>query len=470
VSAVEPVRLRGDGIAPGDVVRVARGGAPLVLEPEAHACLAAGRDALDAALARGDAVYGASRGLGPRSSDVLSPAAAGREEAVVLGRVASVGPLLPEEVVRAALCVRIASLAGGGAGVSPRALDALASLLEHGPLPAVPSVGSIGMSDLVLLAHVVRPVMEHVELEPKDAIGLIGSNSLTVGWAALLIADAAAVLQRADEAAALSLEAYGGGLAPLDPRVNAARPAAGQEDAAARLRTLLAGSRLERPGAARRLQDPLSFRCLPSVHGAARAALIRAQEAVAVELRGSGDNPLVVVDGPAVLPTGNFHLGALALATSAMALALHGVAAASAARVAHLLDERSSGLPRCLSPAEGSTAGLAPLQKATSALVGEIRRLAAPVMLDAVDTAEGIEDLSAPAILAVRDTGTLVERLRLLLAIELICAAQAVELRGEGGLGEGTGRVLELVRTHVAPLVADRPTGPDVDALATALR
>jgi histidine ammonia-lyase len=206
------------------------------------------------------------------------------------------------------------------------------------------------------------------------------------------------------------------------------------------------------------------------VHGCALAALATARAAVEVELAAACDNPLVVAADGEVLPNGNFHAGALALAVSGLALALHGVAAASAARVTHLLDERSSGLPATLSPGAGTPAGLAPLQKSAAALVLQMRRLAAPVTLDATDAAQGVEDLTAPALQAIADTAVIVERLPLLLAIELVCAAQAVELRGTvDELGPRTADVYRLVRRHVEPLGDERATGPDVDRLAAAL-
>ena len=450
-------------------MRVARERAPVELDDEARARLSAGRAALDAAIAAGTPVYGATRGLGPRSGEATPPDPA-REHVVIRARAASVGPPLPDDVVRAALCARLAGLAAGGAGVAPETADALAGLLAADEAPRVPGIGSVGMSDLVLLGHAVLPLVDGPALAPKDGLALVATNAVAAGWGALLVHDAEVALRRADETAALSLEAYVAGLSPLDPRVAAARPAAGQVEAAARLRALLAGSALEGPGAARRLQDPLSFRCLASVHGCALAALQGARAAVEVELAAASDNPLVIAADGEVLPNGNFHAGALALAVSALALALHGVAAASAARITHHLDERSSGLPQTLSTAEGTPAGLAPLQKSAAALVLEMRRLAAPVTLDATDAALGVEDLTAPALQAIADTAVIVARLPLLLAIELVCAAQAIDLRGSAGdLAPGTADVRRLVRRHVEPLGPERPTGPDVDRLAAAL-
>ena len=279
------------------------------------------------------------------------------------------GPPLADDVVRAALCARLAGLAAGGAGVAPATAEALAGLLGATRRPpcraSAPSVWPTSCCSRTPRCRCV----EGPALAPKDGLALVATNAVAAGWGALLVHDAEAVLRRADETAALSLEAYVASLSPFDARVAAARPAAGQVEAAARLRALLAGSALERPGAARRLQDPLSFRCLASVHGCAIAALAGARAAVEVELAAASDNPLVVADDGAVLPNGNFHAGALALAVSGLALALHGVAAASAARVTHHLDTRSSDLPRCLSTAVGTPAGLAPLQKAASALV-----------------------------------------------------------------------------------------------------
>jgi histidine ammonia-lyase len=374
-------------------------------------------------------------------------------------------------VVRALLTARAAGLAVGGSGVSPAAAEALVALLAEAP-PVVPSLGSVGMSDLTVVAHAVAPLLDRVALRGKDGLALISGNALATGRGALVVHDARVLLGWVDAAAALALEAFAGNLAPLDPRAQAARPAAGQAAAAARLRALLDGSTLAGAGVAR-LQDPVSFRCLAPVHGAASAALEAAAAAVETELNGAGDNPLVLADDDEVLHVGNFHAAGLTLAFDALGLALHGVASLAAGRVAHLLDARASGLPRGLTPLGADRAGLFPLAKTVAGLVATTRQLAAPTTLEATALSEGVEDHGSFAPLAVDRVADLLDRLRYVAACELVVAAQGHDLRGGGPerrLGEGTARAYATVRALVPALEDDRPLGPEVEALAARLR
>jgi histidine ammonia-lyase len=346
--------------------------------------------------------------------------------------------------------------------------EALVALLREEP-PPVPSVGSIGATDLTLVAHAVAPLLGRLSLGPKEGLALISGNALSTGWGALAVRDARVVLGWAEAAAALSLEGYAGNLAPLDARAQTARPASGQAEAARRLRLGLTGSLLEGAPPAR-LQDPLSFRCLTPVLGAAGAALEGALAAVEVELNSAGDNPLVLAADEEVLHVGNAHAAGLTLAFDGLGLALHGVASMTAGRVAHLLDARSSGLPRALTPRGGDRAGLVPVQKTVASLVATIRHLATATTLDATALSEGIEDHASFAPLAVEHVASVVDHLRAVVACELVVAAQAHDLRGTGGLGVGTTRTYAVVREHVAALDDDRPLGGDIEGLAARLR
>jgi histidine ammonia-lyase len=270
-------------------------------------------------------------------------------------------------------------------------------------------------------------------------------------------------------AAALSMEGFRANLSPLDPRVVAARPAPGQEWAAAGLRELLAGGALTEPGAARRLQDPISLRCASQIHGSLRAALDLLAQAVAPELQGAADNPLVLIGDDEILSTGNFHVPALALALDAAAIALAQVAAASAERQARLKTERLSGLPAGLSPLGLTSSGLSPLSKTAQALTMEIRHLAAPLSIMPTIGADAVEDDSTGATHAALRLREQLQRMWLVAGIELIVAAQAVDLAAGGRpepLGAGAAAAFAVVREWVDTLSEDRPVGPDVERLA----
>ena len=461
------VVLEGQALGVGDVVAVARHGAQLVLGDRGRARIEASHRALGRVLERGVPVYGATRALGAKSGVAVEDVGSFQGR-IVRGRAVALGPSLPPDVVRALLTARAAGLAVGGPGVAAAVAEALVALLAEDPLP-VPSVGSVGATDLTVVAHAVAPLLDRVTLGAKDGLALISGNALSTGWGALVAHDAGVVLGWAEAAAALSLEGFSGNPAPLDARASAARPAAGQREAAARLRALLAGSTLEGAPPAR-LQDPLSFRCLAPVLGAAGAALDAAVAAVEVELNGAGDNPLVLPEDDEVLHVGNAHAAGLTLAFDGLGLALHGVASLAVGRVTHLLDARSSGLPRALTPRGGDRAGLVPVQKTMAALVGAIRHLATPTPLGATALSEGIEDHASFAPLAVEHVADLLDRLRAVVACELLVAAQAHDLRGTGTLGAGSARAYATTRAHAATLDDDRPLGAELEALAARLR
>jgi histidine ammonia-lyase len=438
-------------------------------------------------------VYGVTTGLGPRVVDrVDGHSAAAFSLQTLRGRAMAVGERLPVDLSRATMVVRANGLCAGGSGATPAIAEGLVALLNAGVHPCIPRFGSVGASDLCMLAHVGltligegeaeldgRPMgsaqalsragLQAVTLGPKDGLAICSSSGLSAGVAALDLVDALACLQVMQVAAALSMEGFRANLSPLDPRVVAARPAPGQSWAADGLRALLRGGELTQPGAARRLQDPLSLRCVSQIHGSLHVALALLAAAVAPELGGAADNPLVLIEDEEILSTGNFHVPALALALDATAIALSQVAAASTERQARLKTERLSGLPASLSPGGGVSSGLSPLTKTAQALSVEIRHLAAPLSIMPTIGADSVEDDSTGAAHAALRVREQVERMWPLAAIELIVAAQAVDLALGGhteALGAGTAEAFAAVRESVPTLEEDRPMGPDVERLA----
>jgi histidine ammonia-lyase len=484
------LRLSGYGLAAEDVARVARHGASVELDPEGLARMAAARVVVESYLAEGRPAYGLTTGLGARVVESLpAEALAEFSRHTVLGRANSVGPPLPADVVRAAMLIRVNGLARGGSGARPELAHALVALLEAGVVPVVPSIGSIGAADICVLAHVGLVLLGEgeaeldgktlpggraldaaglapLELAPKDGLALIGANSVSAAHAALALVDAREALEAVQVAAALSMEGFRANLSPIDERVVEARTAPGQAACAAGLRDLLAGGSLS---AGRRLQDPLSFRCVSQVHGSLAAALDLLAAALEPELNGAGDNPLVLAGDREIVSTGNFFVPALALAADAVALALAQVANLAAARVARLLSTPLTDLPRNLAPPDSTGAGMAPLLKASDALAGEIAHGAAPVSLDVRAGSDAVEDASTGAPLAAGRLSGLLDRLRLLAGVELVVAAQAVDLAGVERLGRGTGAAYAVVRELAEPVRGDRPLGPDVERVAAAL-
>jgi histidine ammonia-lyase len=306
-----------------------------------------------------------------------------------------------------------------------------------------------------------------VNLTPKDGLALINSNALSVGAGALLLDDAEKLLDLAALAAALSFEGLRANPGPLLPEVSTARPAPGQADAAMLLRRFLTGSALWRKGVSRAVQDPLSFRCVAPVHGAALAAFDFLRAAIVPELNAAADNPLVLAESSRILSTGNFHTGALALACDTLALALVPVADLAAGRTMKLMLPEASGLAKFLTPIGGNRAGFAPVQKTIAALRAECRHRANPASLDFTPVANGVEDHSPQTPLTLRKAAELCHALRRLVAIELMVAAQAIDLSDPPPvLGAPLAAAHGAIRARVARLDDDRSLGGEIEVLA----
>jgi len=476
-----------------DVVSVARRGARVVLADEVLPRLTRDRAVVDDVVDRQVPTYGLTTGLGARSSYALPRAELGVFSVrTVRGRANAVGDPLPEPVVRAALLARVSGLAGGGSGVRPEVLELLVAMLNARVHPVIPEVGSIGAADLCQMAHVGlvvigegtaeyagevldgatalrRAGLAPAGLGPKDGHVLCSASPLAAGQGALALHEAAEVLLLAQAVTALTYEGFRANTSPLDPRVLGLRPAPGQARAAAELLALLDGGELGDPRSARRVQDPVSLRCAAQVHGALYAALDFAGDALQGELTGCGDNP-VVLAGEAgtgeILSSGNFHTPALALALDTLALALTQTAAISAERMRRLLDPAVSGLPANLSPHGPERSGFAPSAKTAQALVAEIRALSAPVCTDPRHGAAAVEDDSTNASLGARRLTTMLVRLRQLLAVEAVAAAQSVDLAAPPTLGRGPRLLHTAIRATVPALDDDRPCGADFERVS----
>ena len=482
----EPVT--GDRPTVAQLIAVARERAPVRPSGSGLAAMSRSADGLAAHVASGGAVYGITTGLGAR---VGQPVAArrGLGEATLRGRAVAVGEPLPADLVRAAMFVRMSGLLAGGSGAAPAVATGLAGLLNAGVHPTVPRIGSLGAADLCLMAHIglvligegsaeygdrvldggdaLRAAgLTRIELGPRDGLAICSSSAVSVGSAALALADLRRVLDAAQISAALAMEAFRAGVVPLSPDVVAARPAPGQGWAAAGLLALLAGGALLEPGAGRRLQDPLSFRGVAAVHGALAVSLDAVQAAVVPELGSAADSPLVL-DG-SVITTANFLSPALGVALDAAAIAAAQVGDALAQRPARLAAERFSGLPEGLA-ADSTRSGVAPLEKTARALAFELIALAAPRSLASAAAADGAEDAvtgALPGALRLLEVARLLARL---VAVELVVAGRAVGLRGDVRLGEGTGRALAWVRSMVPGGAEDRPLGPALESMAMAV-
>ncbi|MGX8013059.1 HAL/PAL/TAL family ammonia-lyase [Mesorhizobium sp. ORM8.1] len=481
--------LTGAGVSIDDVAAVARNTDKIEVTPTVVEKLGKARKILDEAAAGGQQIYGLNRGLGANLVTAIEGDASAFQRQLLEGRSAGVGEALPIPTVRAAMFARIAMLAAGGSGLSPHIFTALVEALNAGVHPVIPSLGSIGDGDLVLMTAIARMLIGEgeadyqgrrmpaakaltmarlapVSLAPKDGLSLINASAVSTGAGALTLVDALSALGQQQQAGALTMEALGANRTILDARQHLARPGACQQVAAKALRELLA--RDDAP-AATTIQDPLSIRCMPSIHGTLIQAIDNARHAVEIELNAAADNPLVLVDDAVVMSTGNFHTASLSLAFETLGLAIAQCAAACAARFIQLTGSTRHGLPKYLSPVGGASAGFVPLQKTVTAILAGIRHKANPVMLDFLPVSEGVEDLATQAPLAVAKCAEMIALWRRLITFELMAAAQAVDLREGATLAPATGAIHTAVRSHVATLKEDRPLGVDAEVLYATL-
>ncbi|MCJ9707881.1 aromatic amino acid lyase [Bordetella hinzii] len=511
--------LDGRSLSPADVIAVARGEQAVAPTEAAWQRAARSHELLLEYGRLGQPVYGLNRGVGQNkdqtifSGDTLSDQARALSEAfnhrMLLSHTVAYGEPATADTVRAAMLIRLNTALAGGTGMSPPLVRQYADFLNKGLTPVVLGQGSIGQADITILPQIGLAMMGEGMIEvggktlpadqamrqagiapvkpyAKDSLSLLSSNAYGAALAILAAHDAGRVLDRADEVAALSLEGLNGNIAPFLPATQAQRPYPAQQQVAQRLLKLLEGSALWQTDAERPLQDPLSFRTISQVHGAAREALRQLDGLLRVQINSSDDNPTVALDvAPpagvtpqearyyvtqgkvrgAVLPSAGFDPTAWVVPLESVGVALSHVAQSSAQRVLRMGDPTFTKLPRFLSPNE-TTLAYTTIQKPVSLLATEIRALSHPVSSDALAVAGNIEDVATNAPLAAQRVALQASRLRTLLGIELIHAAQAVDLRTRAdagrAVGKGSGALLAAFRQHVPFLSQDRRLADDI--------
>src|SRR4051794_9353037 len=493
--AIDSVVLNGHVTA--DEVAAIGHGQSIELDPAALERVAANREVLEE-LIRGDTqIYGITTGFGALVSARVAPELhRGLQLNLLRSHAAGTGEELPPDVVRAAIAIRLNSLLRGHSGIRPLVLERAALLLNGGLVPCVPRSGSLGASgDLAPSAHAFLPLLgegrvtgpgdtggaaaipaaaaleqlgvEPLELEAKEGLALINGTHFMAAIGALAAVRVRALLDTIDLVAAITVDALRGALEAFDERVHDLRAIDGQTASAANIRAALAGSQRHGTG---RLQDAYSLRCAAQVHGAAREAFSFFERLVALDLNAVTDNPLVFDDPPAVISAGNFHGQSLALAFDTLRLALADLGSISERRIFRLVSPSLNGtLPAFLSPDPGPSSGYMIVQYAAAALVVELRALAHPVSVDTVPTSDNQEDHVSMGMTAAVMALEAVERLELIVAYELLCACQALDV-DPGPPGTVVARAHAAVRERVTRLVEDRPPADDLAKVAPLVR
>jgi histidine ammonia-lyase len=459
------VTLTGRTLTLEDIVRVARGGARVEIAPSALEQMAAARAVAEKVIASGVPAYGLTTGLGIRKNATIHDP--GHDRLTLRQHLIGHGPVAPRDVVRA-MALRLANaLAQGTTVARPVLAEVLIDALNENRLPEVRARGSIGQSDLAAMADLAEGVLGELELAQGEAIALLNQSSFATGWGALAMHDAVVLLDALDVAGALDLEAFGANRSLLDPAIASVRPYPGLRVTLERLDGLLAGGE----SVPRALQDPLCFRTLPQMNGAARDAFRFVQEQLAIELNAAQANPLVVVDEGVVVSVGNFEMIPLATALDLARLALAPALTSACERSAKLLHPGFSGLPEGLAERSGlAESAFSEVGIAMQALTAEARLLAQPVSHEVVSSTQagGIEDRMTMAPLAARRLAEMTELGTRIVAVELLLAAQGCDLRG-AVLGVGTQRARDAIRA-VVPFMCEGDLLPDIEPLVELIR
>lgn len=492
------INLDGSALRIAQAIAVARHGASVALDPGARARLTEGRALIERIVEHEDTVYGINTGFGNLARVRISrPDLLALQRNLVRSHAAGVGDPLPTEVVRAMLLIAAGSLARGHSGVRPDLVEGLIALLNAGVHPVIPWQGSVGASgDLAPLAHMAlvligegealyqgeglpggealrRAGLTPLTLQAKEGLALINGTHLMCAMGALGVHDAEVLIDVAEGAAAASLDALKGTDVALDDRIHRLRPHAGQLTTAAHLRELLRGSEIRKSHeGCTRVQDPYTLRCIPQVIGAVRDAVAYCRGVVETELGAVTDNPLSFPADGVVLSGGNFHGQPLALALDFLALALTQLASFSERRTYALLStwEGEAALPVFLTGSPGLNSGYMIAQYVAAALVTENKVLAHPASADSIPTSAGTEDFVSMGATAAWKLGRVLANARRVIAIELICATQAIEYHRPLRSGRGIEELIARARALVPPLGEDRSSSREIEAVAAAIR
>jgi len=495
----ESVVVDGSSLTIEKLVRVARLSYRVELARESAARIEKSRSALERLAQEGKTIYGVTTGFGALSHTRITLDQASELQTKLLrSHACGVGENLPTDVVRGMMLLRLNTLAKGFSGARLVVAELIESFLNEGVHPIIPSKGSVGASgDLAPLSHMALALMGEGAVEfrselcsASDALRRLGLTPLSVSMkeglalnngtqmstalAALVVYDSKQILKISEIAAAASLEALQGFLEPLDERIHEARPFKGQIDSAQNLRSIVSGSRLVKKsftGKGEQVQDAYSLRCVPQVMGAAREAVAFAERLVETEMNSATDNPLVFPDGPDVLSGGNFHGQPVGMAMDVVSISLATVANISERRVFRLLDASlNNGLPSFLvggNQPEGLNSGLMAVQYTAAALASENKILAHPATVDTIPTSANMEDFVSMSSTAGLKARMILQNTLRVLAIELICASQGLDLRDPDQCGEGTRAAYLKIREKVPMIMEDRPMSTLIESVAT---
>ena len=486
------IYLDGNSLTLADLVSIAYDSTSVGLTETARGRVRAARAVVDAFARRDAPTYGINTGFGSfAETRVPAEDLATLQVNLLRSHAAGVGDPLPIPVVRAMLALRANVLAKGFSGIRLETLERLLDLINHRVHPVVPARGSVGASgDLAPLAHLAlvligegaawhdqaietgaaalkRAGVEPVVLAPKEGLALINGTQASTALLGLTLAGALRLTRAADIAAALSIDALHGSTRPFDPRIHAVRPFPGQQQSAANLHLLMTGSAINQSHAnCGRVQDAYSMRCAAQVHGAARDALAFAHGVFQTEANAATDNPMVFADSDEIVSGGNFHGAPVSLAADVVCLALAQFATISERRAERLLNPALSGLPAFLTRHGGLQSGLMMVQVTAAALTSELKTVAHPASVDTIPTSANKEDHVSMSMAAGLKAARALELARQVIACELMCACQAIDLLAPLRSSPALMRVHDFIRARVPSVQHDRSTSGDLAVIS----
>lgn len=481
------VIIDGDNLTLDSYTNAVKNCYPVTIAPEAIQRMKHSRQMVERLVQEGRTVYGVTTGFGKFSDTVIDQnQSAELQLNLIKSHACGVGEPLSEETVRGMLLLRANALVKGYSGVRPETVQALLELLNRQIHPVIPSQGSLGASgDLAPLAHMILPLLGRgevtwngqrlpadqalskaglapLQLEAKEGLALINGTQMMTSLTADAVIAADSLLLAADIIAGMTVDALSGIPHAFHPLLHHIRGHQGQMTTAANLRRLLEGSKQVTQPGEKRVQDAYSLRCIPQVHGASKDAFHYVRNVIDVELNAATDNPLLFPDEDEVISGGNFHGQPIALAADFLAIALAETGNISERRTERLVNPQLSGLPAFLTRQGGLHSGYMILQYTAASLVSENKTLCHPASVDSIPSSANQEDHVSMGSIAARKLKRIVDNVARILAIEYICAAQALEFAQQPG-GAGTQIAYDLLREQLPPLTDDREGHRDIE-------
>ncbi len=485
------IYINGHDLTIEDVVSVARHNTPVALDEKAKDGIIRARKYVEKVLDEGKVVYGINTGFGKFSNVAISSEDLDQlQKNLIYADAAGIGRPFDTEIVRVMMLLRANAISTGNSGVFVETVEILLEMLNKGVHPIVREKGSVGASgDLCPLSHMVlvmmgegeaeykgvlmsgKEAMEKAGIEPvilraKEGLALINGTQAMMGVGVLAAYDADVIMKSADVIAGLTVEALQGITDAYDERIHLARPHSGQINTAKNLLKVVEGSSFTTRQGEKRLQDAYGVRCIPQIHGASRMAIDYVRAVVETQINSVTDNPIIFPDGddPAIYSGGNFHGQPIAIAMDTLSIAIAEFANISERRIERLVNPAlSNGLPAFLVKKGGLNCGFMIPQYAAAALVSENKVLAHPASVDSIPTSANQEDHVSMGTIAARHARIIIEHAQSVLGIELMSAAQAIDLREKGKLGQGSQIAYDLLREEVTFMEDDRIFYLDMD-------